>query len=500
MDKALICKIEVAHQSGKRSRGTGYVIARDRIITAAHVVKEVAEQPHAIELYFGEGVERLMPSESPNVLWNGRIQGCNGRMDVDVAVLQCVLPEELRPRKVSLAEGKCGPLAAFGCGYSGAGVKEKENGQYDFSGTFPMVTGDSHQASVDVVNGPRADNDDSAAQAWGGMSGASLFEREGQHRIVGIATSYVRNHESPRLSVVPMSFLLRDLGFRAAIRFEETCGVDSLNRKAREKLRVLAERILKQSDSTRLFILKCNGLPESLTATELASKIFDSNEPMVFLRRCVREEEYKREFERYKSELGTSICQLVELISPIAFALGNLSDLEQHLNRRTPHAEIATQDLIVAKSHVAFIKRVSVNLQDGCDWESVSHSILPSGKKSVTSLPHPPELGIFADGAAGREDIVEMFQASLFRILRPESHSRVRVQAALADQSQIDELFFCVLFPSRLSDDNLRRLNAEFPELVLLTSTEANDAPHQRVLDQIQRIREEFGPHRLAKE
>jgi hypothetical protein len=117
------------------------MIAPDRIITAAHVVEGLAERPHAIELFFGEGVERLTPSESPTVLWSGRQQGCNRRIDVDVAVLQCALPEGLLPKRVSLAEGKCGPLTFFGCGYSGAGKVEKENGQYDFSGTFPMVTG-----------------------------------------------------------------------------------------------------------------------------------------------------------------------------------------------------------------------------------------------------------------------------------------------------------------------------------------------------------------------
>ena len=72
MDKSLICKIVVNTAAGKKIRGTGYAIGRDRIVTAAHVVESAADQPHAIELHFGESNQRHAPNEPPTVYrnWN----------------------------------------------------------------------------------------------------------------------------------------------------------------------------------------------------------------------------------------------------------------------------------------------------------------------------------------------------------------------------------------------------------------------------------------------
>lgn len=270
--------------------------------------------------------------------------------------------------------------------------------------------------------------------------------------------------------------------------------IEQLNLRARERLRGLAERVL-QSDVARAFILACNELSDTMSAKELASEIFQSDEPMTFLRRCVRQEQNKASLDADQlAEVKRNICRLVELVVPVCFRQDDITDLERHLEQQASHANMATGELTVAKSRVAFIKRVSVDLDDGCDWTTVDESHLPSGRESVAAMPHPPELGIFSDGGDGRDDIVDAFTEALIRILQPESRALPRVQAALKDLAEIDKVFLCVLFPLRLSDENLRRLNATFAELILIIANQPDDSPHQRILDQIQRIRAEFGP------
>jgi hypothetical protein len=491
MDKALICKIVVTTTSGKRIRGTGYPVARDRIITAAHVV----ENWDRIELYFGESNEPLHPEVPPKVCWNGMREGYVEESEIDVAVIECLLPESLAPRGITLAAGSLNRTDYQGCGFSEKVRSEKNNGFYDFDGSFPAVTGESDQECVDCKNGPKAIEGISAGDLWGGVSGTCLFEVDGKQQLLAVVTDFVDRYALPRLRVVPLPFLLRDEAFRDAIRYGESTDSKQRNAQARERLRVRAEPVL-ESSVTRKFILKCNDLTDAMSAKALAKKIFDSPEPMSFLRRCVRQGENRDTLSANElTELNTSMCRLAELASPVCFGQEDLEDLERHLNQQTSHANVQTQDLTVAKSRVAFIKRVSVNLDDSCKWDTINHDQLTSGREHVTAVPHPPELGIYADKAKGQEDIVEAFATVLIRMLQPASPTLPRVQAALKDLAEYDKVFLIVLFTMPLSAANLNRLHETFPELILLVAEETtDDAPHQRILDQIQRIREEFGP------
>jgi len=272
--------------------------------------------------------------------------------------------------------------------------------------------------------------------------------------------------------------------------------LEPINKFAYEKLRNLVVNVL-AADTTRKFIVKCNKLSETTTADELATKIFESPQPMSFLRKCVRQDDHKREIADPMTEVTTNMCRLVELISPICFIQdSDLAELDLHLKQDAHHAPVNTRDETVAKSQVAYIKRISVHLQDGNDWQTISSSVKPGRRESVSAMPHPPELGIYADGAPGREDIVDIFRDALFKAVTPHSPSLEAIQGALQDMSEYDEVFICVLFRSRLSDSNLTQLSTAFPHLVLLTAQDVDDGRHQRVLGQINAIRDEFGPKR----
>src|SRR5262249_61999167 len=91
MKPELVCKIQVQTDEGKTCRGTGYPIARNRIITAAHVVADAKSEGDArdIKLFFQA---REKPINGPVYIeWSGTEKG------VDVAVLRCELPSELQP-------------------------------------------------------------------------------------------------------------------------------------------------------------------------------------------------------------------------------------------------------------------------------------------------------------------------------------------------------------------------------------------------------------------
>ena len=261
---------------------------------------------------------------------------------------------------------------------------------------------------------------------------------------------------------------------------------------ASERLRLMAEEVLDSSEDTLRFIIKCNRLPE-VKAAEVAKRIFANEQPLSFVYNCVRRKRIKASIDNL-AELSATICKLVEIIAPVCFTEADLRTLQQHLDQSAPHARVQTSDPLVAKSQVAFMKRVSVSLEDGCQ--------LPDDEREiVVSLPHPPELGIHGDGSDGREDIVDEFVKALIKVLNPRFANTSGVRAALKNLADIHEVYLCVLFPTTLSDEALQRLNEQLPHLILLTAKSSQhqdedeeDGEHIGVLDQIHQIRKEFGP------
>ena len=88
MDENLLVRIIVPTVDGKARLGTGYPVARDRILTARHVLAQPdrdENQPIQIQWQAADSV--AMPPATANVLWQGGA-------DMDAAVLEYKLPRQ----------------------------------------------------------------------------------------------------------------------------------------------------------------------------------------------------------------------------------------------------------------------------------------------------------------------------------------------------------------------------------------------------------------------
>ncbi|HQX50650.1 MAG TPA: toll/interleukin-1 receptor domain-containing protein [Planctomycetaceae bacterium] len=262
---------------------------------------------------------------------------------------------------------------------------------------------------------------------------------------------------------------------------------------AKEQMRPLVEQLL-DSSVTREFILKHNQLPATTSAFELAKTMLQSAAPLGFLRNCTRRE--KPSSATDLDTMNSTIWRLTQILAPVCLQISDLSVLAKYLDGKASqsHAELPTSDVAVAKSQVALIRKVSVNLKTPVDWQLIRYQDLPRNDE-VTAIPAPPHVGIYGDGGPGREDIVDVFTEGLNRLLHPHKPHRIHVRAALKEFADKDKVYVCMFLPARLSPQNFDRLREAYPELILLVQGASEDTEENAtVLDQIQRIRNEFLP------
>ena len=263
---------------------------------------------------------------------------------------------------------------------------------------------------------------------------------------------------------------------------------ERITQNAKAKLQILVEELL-ASKVTREFILQHNQLPKTKTRAEIATTLVDAQSPMTLLWKCVRPA--KPEAAELREELNQTIWRLVEVLAPICLSLSGLAALERHLESDDVFAELSTNSKLVALCRIACVKGVSDELAD-----RVAGDRLDEQMNKVISIPHPPILGIAADGAGDREDIIEVFTEGLMQFLDPFAPKSGSVRAEL--QLLADEhIYVCVFLPYRLSARSLARLQSTFPELIVLVlGTEEESPENNKVLAQIHKIRNEFGPGR----
>ena len=264
--------------------------------------------------------------------------------------------------------------------------------------------------------------------------------------------------------------------------------------RAKKQLGLPVEQLL-ASDVTRDFILLHNQLPFATSAQELAKKILESANPMDFLRNCVKQD--KPQNAEDLDELKETIWRLCQVLTSVCLQISDLSVLAKHLDGDATHAELPTPDLTVAKSQVALIKMVSVDLHTQSDWKLICKEDLPKRRNAVAAFPHPPHVGIYGDGGQDREDIIDVFTDGLFRLLAAHRRHPANVRAALQELTKRDRVYVLVFLPARLSESNFERIHAAYPELILLVQAGSEDTYENAVvLDQINNIRQDFCPKR----
>ena len=205
MDPKLVCKVVVDAEDDHTYRGSGYPIAANRIITAAHVVADALN----IRLFFGPQQELV--DTTVDIEWSGRDNG------IDVAVLRCELPSQYHPYHRLLTTPPNTPIKWFAHGFTKIAQGSRTGDIDDYHGELTKFT-DIHQVvALESQNGPIQ------AEQWQGGSGSVAFDFDTSQTALAIITRYQGGKKLDHLVAVPICYLLnsdstRD-GFRRAIQF-----------------------------------------------------------------------------------------------------------------------------------------------------------------------------------------------------------------------------------------------------------------------------------------
>ncbi|MEU4420202.1 trypsin-like peptidase domain-containing protein [Actinoplanes sp. NPDC024001] len=176
--------------------GSGYVLAPDLVLTAAHVLVD----GHAIS------VRPLGATDwvDADVVWRG-----SG--DVDAVLLRARAPAD-----PALKFGTVGPREQIACRATGFPAVAQLPGQVRDSDTFcgqtvPGAAVKDGRLVIESAAGPR--DLDQAASPWAGISGAAVFSAP-ERFLLGIVERTPAGYPNNRLKVLPSSVLLADPEFR----------------------------------------------------------------------------------------------------------------------------------------------------------------------------------------------------------------------------------------------------------------------------------------------
>ena len=143
---------------------------------------------------------------------------------------------------------------------------------------------------------------------------------------------------------------------------------------SRKRLQDLAQEILEESEVTRKFVLKCNGLASSMTAESLGQRLLCADEPMMYLRRCHNQTKLKNKLpEESRRELHACLYRLIHFIAPVCFSAEDLQTMDAHVNRKQGnYAHVSNNSKCLAVTKVAGLKGVRADLNTYPDWENLA--------------------------------------------------------------------------------------------------------------------------------
>jgi hypothetical protein len=172
MDPKLVCKVVVDAEDGHTYRGSGYPIAANRIITAAHVVAEALN----IRLFFGPQQDKI---DTPvKIEWSGRDNG------IDVAVLRCELPSQYHPYHRLLTTPPNTPMKWFAHGFTKIAQGSRTGDIDDYHGELTKFADIQQVVALESQDGPIQ------AEQWQGGSGSVAFDSDTSQIALAVITRY----------------------------------------------------------------------------------------------------------------------------------------------------------------------------------------------------------------------------------------------------------------------------------------------------------------------
>lgn len=203
--KDLILQVFVPAENGEGRIGTGYPVANNVIMTAAHVVGNAAADNVEVCWWHGEG-ETHKPCKS--ILWNGESQD----LAYDVVLLECDFPAQFQRRWGRVAAVRPpddGRWASEGFPELG---KKKDVGEVPLKGSTFSMGSQSDHLHLDI------DASSETEEGWQGASGSPVIF---QDSVIGVITDAIAHFKAGRFKAVPMTRLLENEAFRSLVGYDE---------------------------------------------------------------------------------------------------------------------------------------------------------------------------------------------------------------------------------------------------------------------------------------
>ncbi len=205
-----VARLTVPLPNGRSRTGSAFLIADRLVLTAAHVVDEVASEAE-IEV----SLPAAEASASGSVAWSGSSRGLDAAL-VHLSAAPAG-PVRIRPRRVRWGRltGQRPGVSATGVGFPRV-LKDKDGDRVpdQIDGTINPGTAFGQRYDVRLTGThPLAAADDPSP--WAGLSGAALFSDE---LLTGVVVIDTPNFQSGRLTAVPVWRLLGEDGFTKVLR------------------------------------------------------------------------------------------------------------------------------------------------------------------------------------------------------------------------------------------------------------------------------------------
>ena len=363
MNKDLLVEIFVPTQGDEGLIATGYPVAKDRILTAAHVLDD-ATDPNAIEV-------RWYNQEGPAREWRNINEIVCGGEDLDAALLDCTFPEGIYPGGSLSARRPRDDMRWISEGFLRAGKVGDNRDPISLQGGVHSKGSHSPWFEVGVDYPP------GKAQDFQGASGSPVFVKGS---IIGIIQSCPQNFQGRRLRVTSVWFLLEEEDFCEDVR-RDTPALGAVA-KSLQKLISGSHQVM-EALSDKLDI------PEHGTEQEWADEIARTviNLPCSDLIEVLDglHRDYCREGVR---EIAETCIQLLNTALPATYDLKTVAAAIERIQA----GEVFLADLPIMNETCAEIIMAGVDGLRSMEIENVQDAYrFPPG---TLRLPDPPETGM----------------------------------------------------------------------------------------------------------
>lgn len=418
--------------------GSGFLFSDRHLLTCWHVVQDVpADRIYLQGPPFGGGV--------------GRIQGEVVRHpERDVAALQLLSPVklietlEIGQQFDSIPAGT--ELTLKGCTQSDLDIEESRS-------RVSVYDGAQHLYHTDKTIGR-------------GMSGGPAIHNG---KLVGITQA----KDDAHTMIIPFSAFREFV--RPLIRITPPTDDDSEQKRIDgiKKLKELVAEIL-QNEVTRRFILRKNRLSESLSAAELADRIFsvthpnreadDYETPMCFLHRCTSPPAPN---ENERRGIGDHLGRIAALVAPVSFVVDDSSEIQAMIQKAASAARIPSNHSTVAVSLVATFLGLPVDFEH---HEAIEHqSGFDYSGSPIDSWGKVHGASLTPIGSIEERDIVQVVATGLTPLIGAINSQLPHVRASLHILEQ-QKSYVCLWFNRALHSESSKALKTAFPDLFILTS------------------------------